>query len=136
MICERPMRARRLRTERGMSTFGFFFMLAIVGIFVYIGYRVLPFYYSYYEILGLMENQAAKSQVLTDIEMRKTILEKIKKLNIPFSTEDTLRIVRTGGRTKIDFKYKEVLDVDFGNGRYYKLWVFEFHPQADRAAGR
>lgn len=122
------------RFQSGMGKLGFFFFASIVGGFVYVGYKVLPFYYDYYEILGLMEEQASKSGVLSDLEMRNTILARIRKLGIPIGHEDNLRIQRVGSHTRIEFRYKEVLDVDFGNGRYYKLWVFDFHPYADREA--
>lgn len=133
----RPQKGTRtVRSEIGMSKLGFLFFLSIVGSLSYCVYKVLPFYYDYYEVLGLMEEQASKSQILTDIEIRNNILAKIRKLGIPIGNEGNLKIQRMGSHTRIEFRYKEVLDVDFGQGRYYKLWVFDFHPYADREAGR
>lgn len=129
-------RAVRFPDEHGVSKLGFCFFLAIVGSLVWVGFQVLPFYYDYYEVLGLMEEQASKSGILTDMEMRDTILKRIHKLGIPIGHDENLKIVRQGSHTRIEFQYKEVLDVDFGHGRYYKLWVFDFHPYADREAGR
>ena len=122
--------------ERGISKLGFLFVGSIIGGIVWLGFRVMPIYYDYYEILGLMEEQAAKSQVLNDLEILDNLTKRIRKLGIPIGSEERIKIFRTGSRTKIEFQYKEILDVDFGKGRYYKLWVFDFHPVADREAGR
>ena len=57
-VCDCGVRARG--GERGISNPALVFILAILAGFVYIGFKVFPFYYAYFEILGLMEQQAAK----------------------------------------------------------------------------
>ncbi len=120
-----------LQGERGINALGLIFLSLLVGTSVYLAFRIFPFYYSYYEITGLMEAQAAKASVFTDDEMRTEILARIKKLEIPLDDPEDLKINRFSGKIVIELTYTEVLDIDLGEERQYDLWEFEFNPRAE-----
>lgn len=126
------MTPRDLNTSvRGMSRLGvlLFILLLVAGVFV--GFQVLPFYYGYYEIEGLMQEQAKKASVFTDDEIRRNLLERIDKLELPIDSPEDLKINRFNDKITIDLEYQEVLYVDFGEDWDYDLWVFDFNPRAE-----
>ncbi|MBW3551716.1 MAG: DUF4845 domain-containing protein [Proteobacteria bacterium] len=48
------------RTQRGMTLIGFIIVLAVVGVFVYMGMKLIPMYSEYYSVkqaLGAMEEE-------------------------------------------------------------------------------
>ncbi len=120
-----------LSSERGMDRLGVLVISFLVLATAFIGYQVFPFFYYYYEIQGLMEAQAAKASVFSDQEIRKNLMDRIKKLEIPIDDPEKLRINRFNGLISIDMEYEEVLFLDFGE-KTYDLYVFHFHPKVDR----
>lgn len=120
--------------EDGLSRLGVLIIVLLLTATVFVGYQVFPFYYYFYEIQGLLEAQAKKASVFTDSEMRKTILEKIKKLEIPLEDPDSLKINRFDGKIVIEFEYDEVLFLDLSTedqDRVYDIHTFHFAPRAE-----
>ncbi len=117
--------------QQGMGRLRILIIALFLIIVVFVANQVIPFFYYFYEIEGLMQSQAAKGSVFSDQEIRKTIMEKINKLELPIDDEDALKINRFNGKIVIDLEYDEVLYVDFGEGRSYDLWVFHFAPHAE-----
>lgn len=115
-----------------MGRLGALILVLIISAGVFVGSQVFPFYYYYFEIQGLMEAQATKAQVFTDEQIRRELMQKIKKLDIPLEDESDLKINRAGGQIIIDLRYTEVLYVDFGGDRTYDLWEFDFNPHVER----
>lgn len=123
---------RRLHGAPGQSKLGvlLFILLVVCGAFV--GEQVIPFYYYYHELLGLMENQAAKASVFRDTDIRKVLMKKIKQLEIPIDEADDLKINRFNDKIVIDLEYEEILYIDLGDERVYDLHVFRFNPHVER----
>ncbi len=118
--------------ERGITKIGLLFCLLLILVGVLLGGQVIRFYYSYYDLLGLMEAQAAKASVINDEQMRYTITKRIKELEIPIEDpEAELNIERTASEISISITYSEVLFIDLGEGREYDLWEFQFNPKAE-----
>ena len=46
------------RTQKGMTLIGFIVVLAVVGVFVYMGMKVVPMYSEYYAVKQAMEGLA------------------------------------------------------------------------------
>jgi cell division protein FtsL len=120
------------KSEMGFGSLGSLFFVFIILLVVFVASQVIPFYYSYYEINGLMQAQANISSELSDRDIRRNITQEIKKLNLPVNPEEDLKINRTNGGIVIDLYYQEVLYVDFGNGYDYDLWTFTFNPRGER----
>jgi hypothetical protein len=118
------------RKERGASTIGLLLKIAGLGVLVYLGSQVITFYYSFYEIEGLMEFQAKKGQVIADAVMRRNIWDRIQQLQIPIDDPEQIRINRVEGKCIIDMSYSEVLYIDLG-GKTYDLYVFKFNPHVE-----
>ena len=123
-----------------MSRLGWLILILFITAGVYVGNQVIPFYYYYHELEGLMRFQAKKAQALSDGEIRENLVRKIKKLELPVDDMDNLRIQRKARTMIIDLEYTEVLyvDVSFLNefydmpqGGVYDIWVFNFNPHVE-----
>ena len=49
------MRDQLLRRERGMTTIGLLTVIALVGVFVYAGIRLVPLYLEYFNVVKALE---------------------------------------------------------------------------------
>lgn len=119
------------QSNKGASNLGILLFILFVLAGVYVCSQVFPFYYSYYELKGLMESQAEKGGELKDGDIKRVITRAIKKLEIPADPEE-LKINRFSGKIIIELKYSEMLYVDFGEGYDYDLWEFHFEPRAEK----
>jgi len=117
--------------NRGEGKLGLILFLLVLGSGVFLAFRVLPFYYYYYEIQGLMESQAAKASVFTDDQIRKRLMKRIKELEIPLDKDQDLQINRLGNKIIIEMYYEEYLSVEFGEDTY-DLHTFVFNPRVER----
>jgi hypothetical protein len=113
-------------TERGANQIGVLFLLLVFSGLAYVCYRIGPFYYDYYEILGLMEAQARKAQVVTDVQIRQNVLQQIKKRGVPIENDDNFKINRVGDEIIMDLDYTEVLDFEWKD-KVYTIHEFEFN---------
>lgn len=119
--------------ERGGSRLGLLLFLLVLTAGVWAGSKVIPFYYYYNEVLGLMDAQASKASVFTDVKIRKELEKKIRKLEIPVDDlSEDLKINRVDGKIIIDLKYEEVLYLDLGEDRVYDIYVFKFNPHVEK----
>lgn len=121
--------------ENGVSRLGLLFFVLVIVSVVYSGSQIIPFYYDYYEIKGLMEGQADKASVHTDHQIRVAIRKKIVKLGIPIDIEDLddhLEIARLSGKIVIDLKYQEVFYVTLWDDTDKEIYVFDFNPHVER----
>jgi hypothetical protein len=116
--------------QRGASNLGILTTILFLLAAIFVGFQSAPFYYSYYELKGLMQAQADKAGEFTDGQISENIRKAIKKLNIPVDSEE-LKINRYAGKVVIEIEYSEVLFIDFGGGYDYDLWEFEFKPRAE-----
>lgn len=117
-------------SERGLGAVGALLLLAIVGAIVFVGYKALPFFYCEQEIVGMMESQAQKATIFSDVEMQRNIMQRVKELEIPADADD-LHINRFNGKIIIEMKYQEVLYIEIGK-KTYDLYIFDFHPRVER----
>lgn len=122
----------REENNQGFLSIGALLFILFVSAAVFLGSQIIPFYYSYFEIQGLMQAQADKASEFTDKEIYQTIRAEMKKLNIPADPEEDLKINRFNNKVVIELSYQEVLYVDFGNGHDYDLWTFDFNPRGER----
>ena len=123
--------------EAGISKLGTLFFAGVIAAVVFTASQILPFYYNYYEILGLMEEQGRKASVFTDDQITQTLMARIKKLDIPLENPEDLKINRFNGQIQIDMKYEESFDVPTGTGddgepTYYHIHTFPFNPHIEQ----
>lgn len=129
-------REARVDGSLGMSRLGVLILVLIIAAGVFVGSQVFPFFYYYYELEGLMQAQAEKASEFSDEEIRKTVIQKIKKLEIPFDDPDDVKINRFDGKIVIEYAYSEVLFLEIDEDHSYDLYTFHFHPRAEMPLGR
>ncbi len=117
--------------SRGSSTVGTLFTAICVFVIGFLAWQVIPFYYYYYDILGMMEAQAKKASVKDDAEIRYELYKRALKTNLPIDDADDFKINRIAGKMIIDLSYEEVLYIDLGEDRYYDIHVFDFNPHVE-----
>ena len=124
---------RNKTNQKGNSRVGLLLFVLILLSAGYSAWQILPFFYYNQEITGLMESQADASNRLSDKEIRKNLLKKIRKLELPIDDEDeALKINRFNGEIVIELSYSEVFYIDLGDDRVYDIYVFDFNPVVRR----
>jgi Domain of unknown function (DUF4845) len=120
-----------MKKEQGITNLGILLTVLILGSAVWLGFQVIPIYYSYMEVQSQFESMAEKAQVHDDKHIRRYLVEEIiDKLNLPVEEKD-LKITRNGRKIIIDLDYYEYLTLDLGEGRSYDLHEFHFNPHAE-----
>jgi len=117
--------------ENGVSNLGILLFVFFVLGGVYVSSQVFPFYYSFYELQGLMQAQADKASEFSDAEIKSNIAREIRKHGIPADPDEDIMINRFSGKIVIECSYEEVFYVDFGDGYDYDLWTFQFNPRGE-----
>lgn len=54
------------RTQRGMTLIGFILVLAVVGVFVYMGMKLIPMYSEYYSVKQALAGLASEPSITTN----------------------------------------------------------------------
>lgn len=117
--------------EDGVSNLGILLFVFLVLGSVYVSSHVFPFYYSFYELQGLMQAQADKASEFSDAEIKSNIAREIRKHDIPADPDEDIMINRFNGKIVIECPYEEVFYVDFGDGYDFDIWTFEFNPRGE-----
>lgn len=104
-------------------------LLCIAALIVcFLLYKIIPFYYYYFEIKNQMVALSKLASDETDIEIKEKLYEKIKYLKIPANKDDIV-IKRTKNKIKISLHYEEVLFITIKD-KDYDLYIFNFSPSA------
>ena len=114
-----------LGSDYGVSRAGLLFVLAVIGSAVYVGFKVIPFYYNHSEFIGHMHAQARVASEYDDDEIREFLMGKIRRLNIPLENDYDLEIDRNGKFIYMYHSYTQELWVSLGS-KDYKLHEFPF----------
>lgn len=117
--------------EQGVSRLALIVISIVVGVLIFVGWNVLPFYYYHQELLGLAEFQAKKAAILSDRKIRQNLTYRIKELGLPLDDESDLQINRFSGKIIIHYEYEEVFWVNLGEWGEHELWVFPFVVHAE-----
>lgn len=121
---------KRSRTERGIALITALVFGAIACAGIYTAYKVIPFYYYYYDLKNQFEQLIKVAPVETDEEIRRKALTWLKKYDIPCEPDD-LRIERQGDAMTISLKYQEVFFVTW-QGKDYDIYTFDFDATTTR----
>ena len=121
----RPNQRSRGSSELGASWLTISVFLVIIGSIVFCAYKIIPFYYYYFEMQNQMEQIIQIAGTETDQEIRKKLEYHMKSLQLPVKP-DALKIAREGKTIKVSLHYTEVFYIHF-NGKDYDLHEFKFH---------
>lgn len=107
--------------------------LVVLALLVFLGYKVVPFYYYYYDLKSNCSQLLRNAAVLSDEELRRDLVEVAQRHGVEATPRD-IGIQRVGSRIKIWLHYQEHLDVTF-KGRTLTLYTFDFTPSAEQVLG-
>ena len=119
------LKSSRKLKNKGISQPGMLFLLAIFGAAVYVGFRVVPIHYNYYELVGHMHAQAKRASDKSDEEIKEFLMMQTKKLNIPIENDYDLEVSRNGKFIYMYLDYTEDIWLSVGE-KDYLLWEFPF----------
>ena len=111
-------------SQIGASRITTIFFATIFGAVIFLGYKITPFYYSYFELHNQLAAMIAHGDTLKDEEIRKRAGKFIKDLQIPAEAQD-LKIDRRDRHLKLSISYTEVLFIEVGSFSR-DLWDFPF----------
>lgn len=120
--------AARSQSQLGVGKITLFVFGVILAVVIYSGYKILPFYYCYFEITNQFEQVIHVASEYSDKEIREKLWYHIKKLELPVEPDD-LKIEREAGLMRISLPYEEVFYVTW-QGKDYDLYKFQFHAYA------
>lgn len=103
--------------------------MCLLAILLFVGYKVVPFYYYYFDIKSNCAQVLQNADVRSDEELRREWLEVIRSHGIEKEPRD-IGIQRIGGRIKMWLNYQEELDVSL-LGHHVTLYTFDFIPSAE-----
>ena len=110
--------------ERGIGRLTFIVFGTLVAIIVYCGYRIVPFYYYYFEIRNQIISAATRAADLKDKEIRQRVAGHIRYLGIP-ADADSLVINRYSDTIRVVLSYEEEFYITF-RGKDYTVHIFPF----------
>lgn len=116
--------------ESGIGKFTAIVFGAIFGALIYSGFKILPFYYYYYELLNQMDSMARVASTMTDKEIRSRLEYEIRHMQIPVLPEDLI-VKREDAKIIISLEYQEEFYVSFKD-KDYTIRVFPFHAYVER----
>jgi hypothetical protein len=117
------MRKRSHQAGEGLS--GCLFWLAILGIFVLIGFRAVPVKMKSSQLYDFMVEQAKFSSNSSPELIKRRILGKAHEFGLPVVSKN-VSVVKGGGRIRMRCTYS--VPVDF----YVYTYIWEFDHQVDR----
>lgn len=119
----------RTSRQHGVSKITVLIFGGLLAAAVFSAYRIIPFYYYYYELENQMRALTRVASTHTDLELRKRITRHMRKMQIPADPED-VKIERDGDRIRMKLKYKEVFYVTLWD-KDYDLYEFDFAVNID-----
>jgi Tfp pilus assembly major pilin PilA len=101
------------RTQQGMTLIGFILVLAVAGVFIYMGMKLIPMYSEYYAVKKAMEQMsqdagmanydAAKIKDLFFRRLYTSYSENVKPENVSLTRRDS------GWMMKVDYEVRRPL---------------------------
>jgi hypothetical protein len=122
------------RINCGASKLTVLIFSLIFGTAFYAAYRIIPIYYSYFELQNQAESMVRLASTETNAEIRKRLVSIIQSLNLPFDNKDEINqlllIERDSGVITISITYSEPLVITFFE-KDYTLHHFDFEVYAE-----
>lgn len=103
--------------------------LGLAVLVLFLGYKIVPFYYYYFDIQSNCAQVLRNAAVESDEELRRDLVEVVRRNGIEKEARD-IGIQRIGGRIKIWLNYQEDLEVSL-MGKSFTLYRFYFTPTAE-----
>lgn len=117
------------KSERGVGKLTLLVFSVVIGAIIFIAYRVLPFYYCYFELENQMQALIGVSAIDTDLDLRRKLKAYMRRLDIPAHI-DEVEMTRNNNFLSISLEYQEEFYIEF-RGEEHHIHTFEFHAYAD-----
>ena len=87
--------------------------LAIVVAVFYVGFKVVPVYFSYYQFQDAIEEEARIQSYTgkSEDDIRETVWKKAQQLELPIASPEALKVERTGSSVSIQTEYTVHIDI-------------------------
>jgi hypothetical protein len=87
--------------------------LFVVGAGVYVGFKVVPVYFNYYQFQDAMEQEATVQSYTgkSESEMRESMWKKAQQLELPLASPESIKVERTGNAVSISTEYTVHIDL-------------------------
>jgi hypothetical protein len=112
-IRDRRVPAHR-NSERGAGKFKNVLVIAVIAMLIYAAVKIVPPYFSDYQLSDKMQEQARFAVVnrFSEEQIRENLFKTIQELDIPAKRED-IKIVANNAIVKITLKYTVPVDLFF-----------------------
>jgi hypothetical protein len=114
------------RGARGAANIGCIIWLAVVGILVYVGLKVIPVKIASSAFYDTMQEQAGFGSIKPLHVIEHDVLMRAQELRLPV-TKQNLKVRRSAREITIEAEYEITVEFAFG----YK-YVWKFHPVVSR----
>jgi hypothetical protein len=96
-----------MKTLRGLIA-----IFIVVAVF-YVGSKVVPVYFDFYQFQDSIAEEARVQSYSTKSvsDIRETVWKEVKQLDLPIASPDDLKIERTGNTVSIEAEYTVHIDV-------------------------
>ena len=96
-----------------MKTIKLVIVFGIIISAAYVGFLVVPAYWSYYQFQDAVESEARINSYTTKSEgdMRDAMWKKAKQLDLPLASEDDIKVQRQGNTVAISTQYTVHIDI-------------------------
>ena len=118
------------RHQQGISKLTFLVFSALIGVAIYTGYHVFPFYYYHLELQNQFDSATRIASAEPDSEIRKRLMYHIDKMALPIEPED-LKVYRERNVVTISLEYEEVFSISWRD-KEYEIMRFPFTAYAQR----
>ncbi len=97
-------------SERGQGRIGTVIALALLGVGVYVGAKIIPVRIAAFEFKDFVDQECRYAAVKgSDEEIARRIMEKAKELEIPLGRKD-LHVTRTRSEMIVSYSYVQPID--------------------------
>jgi hypothetical protein len=91
---------------------GLLAIFVVVAVF-YVGYKVVPVYFSYYQFQDAIEEEARIQSYTgkSESDMRETVWKKAQQLELPLNSMEQIKVERNGSSVAIGTEYTVHIDL-------------------------
>jgi Domain of unknown function (DUF4845) len=118
--------------QRGMSTLSLLVVVALIGLGITCGLKMIPAYLDYWTLKGIFESVEAEPTIKQELpaQVHSTLQKKLDINNIrDFNLKETTTVVKEEGQLTIEFYY-EVRQALFANVDVVMKFEHHFHTAA------
>jgi len=103
------MKMQTLKGQRGITLIGFIMLLAVVGVFLFVGFKLFPVYAEYYSAVTDLKASCQESDApKANLQQMRSKLD--RRFNISYvdsiNTAKDLKIINDGERKLLNIKYE------------------------------